>query len=171
MKRLTFILFLFSQALLAQVSYLLPNEQAIFSFETAKGKKVMLAKDKGNKYIIYRFGTKDKIELEYPEKDKSSWNKFAYAEYHRGGGKANSGMDIENIIFINKGFQYVIYNNYHAGDDTIPEGKNAGIAVLDPKTLKVLSDTEGIKKTVKGDWYDLKTEGLIKDGTEKYGLF
>ena len=70
--------------------YILPNEENIISFITKKGKIVTLSKDKNNEYIIYRFGSKEKIELEYPEKNKNSWNKFTYSFYHRGGGKANS---------------------------------------------------------------------------------
>ncbi|WP_130735837.1 hypothetical protein [Flavobacterium sp. J27] len=42
-------------------NYLLPNEELIFGFETQRGKKLVLAKDKNNAYIIYRFGTIEKL--------------------------------------------------------------------------------------------------------------
>jgi len=171
MKKIAFILFLFSQALLAQVSYLLPSEQAIFSFETTKGKKVMLAKDKGNKYIIYRFGTNDKIELEYPEKDKSSWSKFMYVHYSRGGGKANAGLEIDNIVFEKDGYRYVIYRDYTAGDDTTPEKTTVGIAVTSPKPSEITTDINGRISTIKGSWYELRTDGFLQDGAEKYGYY
>ncbi|MEY4926599.1 MAG: hypothetical protein RI894_1035 [Bacteroidota bacterium] len=45
---------------------LLPNEECVFSFKTKSGKTMMLAKDKTEKYLIYRFGTKNNIELEFP---------------------------------------------------------------------------------------------------------
>ena len=56
------ILFLFLIPLAFWAQYLLPNEEIIYSFETKNGKKMSLVKDKSNKYIQYRFGTKSKIE-------------------------------------------------------------------------------------------------------------
>jgi hypothetical protein len=62
-------------------NYLHPNERIICSFETMKGKIVMLAKDKDDKYIVYRFGSKTKTELEYPENKENSWSKFKFSYY------------------------------------------------------------------------------------------
>ena len=56
--------FLFTPFCYSQ-TYILSNEEVIFSFQTKNGKKMVLAKDKGNEYIIYRFGSLKKIELEY----------------------------------------------------------------------------------------------------------
>ena len=53
-------------------NFTLPNEEVVFSFDTQNGKKVTLNKDKANSYLIYGFGTKDKIEFELPGKSKSS---------------------------------------------------------------------------------------------------
>ena len=171
MKNLAYIVLFLAQGMLAQVNYLLPNEQLIFSFETTKGKKVMLAKDKSNKYVVYRYGTKEKIELEYPAKDKSSWSKFTFANYFRGGGKANSGLEIENINFENKGVRYVIYFHYSAGDAEDPGGTTIGLAVINSKTPDKISEIEGKTNTMKGHLSKLRNDGLIEDGSEKYGLF
>ena len=62
----------FSLGTIAQ-QYLLKNENVIFSFDTQSGKHVVLAKDKDNAYLVYRYGTTDSIEFEYPEKNKDSW--------------------------------------------------------------------------------------------------
>lgn len=66
--------------------YLLNNEELIYSFETNKGKKMSLVKDKKNQYIQYRYGTKSKVEMEFPaERTKASWRQFHYNSYMRGG--------------------------------------------------------------------------------------
>lgn len=86
MKKLLIILYLLVP-LTFWAQYLLPNEEIIYSFETKNGKKMSLVKDKTNKYIQYRFGTKNKVEMEFPsEKNKESWKKFHYNSYWRGGG-------------------------------------------------------------------------------------
>ena len=72
----------------------------------------MLAKDKDNRYLIYRFGTKDKIEFEFPDKNESSWTKFKYSYYSRGGGKRNAAQDLIHISFINNGYKYFLYDTY-----------------------------------------------------------
>ena len=84
-------------------SFTLPNEEVIFSFNTQNGKKVTLNKDTANNYVIYRFGTKEKIEFEFPGKSKSSWTDFKYSFYLRGGGTQNEGMDLNYIYFTNMG--------------------------------------------------------------------
>ncbi|MFT3702630.1 MAG: hypothetical protein QM802_09680 [Agriterribacter sp.] len=89
-------------------NFTLPNEEVIFSFNTQSGKKVTLNRDKANGYIIYRFGTKDNIEFEFPAKSKDSWTKFTYSFYLRGGGPQNEGLDLNYIYFTNKEFKYVM---------------------------------------------------------------
>ena len=63
-KHILLFLFLIPATIWSQ--YLLPNEEVIYSFENKKKKKMSLVKDKSNKYIQYRFGTKSKIEMEFP---------------------------------------------------------------------------------------------------------
>jgi hypothetical protein len=47
---------------------------------------MVLVKDKGNEYIQYRFGSKDRVEMEFPlNRNKDSWKQFKYNSYHRGG--------------------------------------------------------------------------------------
>jgi len=54
------------------------NEEVIMSFKTLNRSKVIsICKEKTGRYLVYRFGTKDKIELQYPKKlDKTSWTLF-----------------------------------------------------------------------------------------------
>ena len=156
MKKLV-IIFAFLIPLTFWAQYLLPNEEVIYSFETKNGKKMSLVKDKSNTYIQYRFGTKTKVEMEFPaERTKESWKKFHYNSYMRGGGKENAGMEIDNILFTNNGYEYVIYRSYHAeGNDY-----SAGIIIKDSNGKE--TRINGNYKTVKGCICDLETTGMIE---------
>jgi hypothetical protein len=138
-------------------TFLLKNEEIIFSFDTKKGKHMTLAKDSTNKYIVYRFGTKDKVEFEFPEKDKTSWTRFKYSFYLRGGGVQNEGQDLNYIYFINKNIKYIIYDTYYSvgGESEI------GIKVIDIQTNKTV-DIKGDYKTRKGTMADFRDNNLLE---------
>ena len=148
---LVFTNFIFAQ------KYLLPNETLIYSFETQNGKKLVLAKDKNDKYIIYRFGTKNKIEFEFPEKTKASWDKFKYAFYLRGGGIQNEGMDLNYIKFINGNYKYVIYDTYYA----VENETEIGIKIINLKD-NTTTDIKGIESSRKGSLVDFRFNNLLK---------
>lgn len=169
MKKLIYILLFITVSATAQNKYLLPNEVLVFSFSTVKGKKVVVARDKDYGYIIYRFGTDKKIEMEYPkEKNKSSWDKFSSAYYFRGGGKANAGLEIDNLIFENEGYKYVIYRDYSAGDDKTPEEMKTGIIVEKIDSGKELKNLKANENTIKGGWYDLRIDGRLKKNEDGF---
>jgi hypothetical protein len=136
---------------------LLPNEICIFSFETNKGKIAMLCKDKENTYLIYRFGTKNKIEFEFPQKTKDSWSKFKYSHYSRGGGKKNSAEDLNHISFINNEFQYIIFDSYYSESNEF----DVGILIRNTKTGKT-KEIKGQLKTKKGKLYNFKGSELLE---------
>lgn len=137
--------------------YILPNEVIIFSFNTLNGKMVTVNKDKENKYIIYRFGTKDKVEFEFPNKLKSSWTNFKYSYYLRGGGVKNEAMDMNSLEFVNENFKYVIYDTYFAVDNKM----NIGIEIINLKSNKV-TNIKGILKTRKGTLIDFRDNKLVE---------
>lgn len=155
MKKLLIILYLLIP-LTFWAQYLLPNEEIIYSFETKNGKKMSLVKDKTNKYIQYRFGTKTKVEMEFPkERTKESWKQFHYNSYMRGGGKDNAGMEVDNLSFKNNGYEYLLFRTYHAeGEDF-----SAGIIITDSK--KKETRINGNYKTVKGCICNLEDTGMI----------
>jgi hypothetical protein len=164
MKSFLFLLVFVAQtALLSAQKYVLPNEIEIFSFETDKGKKLSICKDKADKYIVYRFGTKKKVELEYPSvKNKQSWEKFTFSSYFRGGGEENDGMDLNSLKFTNGGYEYEIYDDYTA------EGEKTTVGVV----VKQLSNKKEVKiegnpKTRKGSLVNLRDNELIKQGEGK----
>jgi hypothetical protein len=152
---ITLLLLICSTGSYAQ-NYLKPNEQAILTFKTRSGKTVMLAKDKANAYIIYRFGSKDKPELEYPAPDKFSWKRFTYAGYCRGGGKRNAAMDLNYIYFTIDHYRYNIYDTYHSESEEF----DIGVTVTDLNTKKEV-DIKGQYKTRRGSIAGFRTNGLL----------
>jgi hypothetical protein len=149
-------------------AYNLPNEAVIFSFDTYGGKKVTLNKDTANKYIIYRFGTGDKIEFEFPGKSRNSWDQFKYSFYLRGGGTQNEGMELNYIYFVNKGFKYIIYDTYFA----VENKKEIGIKIINLKTRKT-TNVKGDVKTRKGTLAEFRDNNLleIEDEVPAWSIF
>ena len=135
------------------------NEEVLFSFEPANSPKtlsVCISKTQPD-YIVYRFGTKDKVELEFPENKADSWNKFAYSYYLRGGGAANEGMDLNYLSFENGGYEYQIYQEYVAEDNTT----NVGIKIIDKATNKE-TDIKGLSNSIEGSLINLRENKKIK---------
>lgn len=156
MKKLFIILYLLVP-LTFWAQHLLPNEEVIYSFETKNGKKMSLVKDKTNKYIQYRFGTKNKVEMEFPaERTKESWKKFHYNSYWRGGGIQNAGMEIDNLSFNNNGYDYLLFRTYHAEGEVY----TAGIIIKDKKGKE--TRIKGNYKTVEGCICNLQDTGMIE---------
>jgi hypothetical protein len=157
MKRAFSIFLIFLSTHVYGQNFILKNEEMIFSFNTKKGKQMVLAKDKTNEYIVYRFGTKEKIEFEFPEKSKNSWTAFKYSFYLRGGGVQNEGQDLNYLSFTNKNIKYVIYDTYYA----VGEKSEVGIKVTDLKRKKVV-DIKGDYKTRKGTMADFRFNNLLE---------
>ncbi|MGC4102767.1 hypothetical protein [Ferruginibacter sp.] len=157
MRKLSFTIFiLFFTATVYSQDNLLKNEKLIFSFDTKSGKHVTIARDSNDQYIIYRFGSAGKTEMEFPGKTEKSWKDFTYAFYLRGGGIQNEGIDLNYVSFTNNGFKYVIYDEYYArGNQT-----GIGIRVTDLKTRKTI-DIKGKYKTIKGTLVDLRDNKFI----------
>ena len=125
------------------------NEQIVFSFLLTKNHKVVsVCKDKQNRYLVYRFGTKDNIELVYPAQlDNSSLTKFKYYYVHRGGGIKNAGFGDVSLSFTNDNVTYKIYHDWR---DEVPTN-DIGIEVT----------INGRTTNLKGD---LKTQiGALQD--------
>jgi hypothetical protein len=133
MKITSFILLflLFSSSISAQkrIDYGLlqkPGEEVIFGFSLKNSNKIVLVCcQKDDKYIVYRFGTKDKVELQYPSVlNAASWKAFRYSGYSRSG-IDNSPMEMHSLTFTNSHINYKIYEDWE-GDH---HGSDAGIVV------------------------------------------
>lgn len=135
------------------------SEKILFSFKTKKSSKILsicVSEEQPN-YIIYRFGTKEKIELEFPDNKIDSWSKFTYSYYLRGGEKENAGLDLNYLSFSRNGFEYQVYQEYSAEDDAT----NVGIRVKEKATNKE-TDIIGLSNTVVGSLTNLRENGKIK---------
>lgn len=125
------------------------NEDVLFSFNIADSEKsvsICISKDQQD-YIIYRYGTKDKIELEYPIKAENSWSLFTYSYFLRGGGTGNEGLDLNYLSFDNGGYTYKIYEEYGSESDK----PVIGIKVTNQETNEekdILGDSNSIKGTL-----------------------
>ncbi len=164
-KHFLFALLLVFSAATAQ-QFLRPNEEIVYTFQTKNGKTMLLAKDKKDGYLVYRFGKKDKIEMEFGGKDKQSWKQFRYSFYFRGGGKANSGLDLDNLWFVKDGFEYLVYFRYSAGDDENKASTDFGIRVTDLKTQKSV-EIPGKENTDKGSLQQFRTNNLVEIDTDR----
>lgn len=100
-------------------NYLCGNkEKVILSFSIEEsGKTLSLCVSDEQDYIVYRFGTTENIELEYPSDKKDSWNKFTYSYYLRGGGTENDGLDLNYLQFEIGNYLYEVYEEYSASED------------------------------------------------------
>ena len=136
------------------------NEYVIFSFNTLPGKTASLCISKTitskSGYIMYRYGTKAKIELEYPADTLNSFSKFQFLMYSRGGGKANAGLELNNIEFTNNHFTYSLYDDYSA------EGESYTRAIMitnDSTGKKITIDAKG---TVTGHLSVFRDKNIVK---------
>lgn len=129
-------------------NYIKPNEVELYSFRTYEGKKLSICKDTLDKYLIYRYGTEEKVELEFPKDKSKSWDLFRYNYYLRDGGIQNEGME-ENILSFTIGkYEYKIYDNYYSRGELY----ETGIVVFD--------DENYVEKTFKGE-IDSKKGSLV----------
>lgn len=154
MKRILSLIFLlfnlysFSQA---------KHEKLLFSFKTKQGKSLQLTLDTLNNVMIYRFGKAKATELEIKDELSDTIPVFTYSYYLRGGGKANAGLDLNYVSFVNKGFKYIIFSEYDAESETT----DVGIRIIDLKTGKNYS-VKGLSSSVKGSLIaSFRWDGLI----------
>lgn len=135
------------------------DEEVLFSFKIENSAKILsicLSKKQPD-YIVYRFGTKEKIELEFPEIKSDSWTKFTYSYYLRGGGKENGGMDMNYLSFENGGYEYQIYQEYTAKDELT----KVGVKIKEKSTNKE-TDIKGLSNTKIGSLINLRGNNKIK---------
>ena len=129
------------------------NEEVVFSFTLHNSKKsIYLCKDKNEKYLVYRFRTNDKLELQYPKKlDASSWKAFTLRGQKRFGGKANAGFGDYSLTFNNNNVAYILFDSWSDEDDS----KEIGIKVSTNGKETIL---KGNYKTKKGTLLRLDDE-------------
>lgn len=87
------------------------NENLIYTFKVKNSeKRVSIGVTENCKYLVYRFGTKDKIEFEYIAEYNSETKRFNYFIDNQTFSTPRNLL--ENISFQNNNYQYAVYSNY-----------------------------------------------------------
>lgn len=125
----------------------LPTENLVVRFDMKDSDKTLaVCMDKEKKYLVYRFGTKDKIEFEYPENKDNAWANFSYR--HQDNTGENKSESLDTLTFQNGDYEYVVYERV-ADQNTF-----VGVTVTTLSTKKE-TNRQGDASTIAGVWYDL----------------
>jgi hypothetical protein len=139
------------------------GETTVFAFQTKSGKTAALCRGPKGSYLVYRFGTATKVELQYPAKlDASSWQKFTYWSYSRGGGAANEGVESSQLAFENGGVEYTLSDETRAIYDKNHEEDYRRSVGIDVKVKGKTVSVVGIPATAVGDLLKVKNDGKVK---------
>lgn len=150
---LSFLAFTANVALAQSQSLCASSEKIILSFQESKSKKLTsICRGDDSKYLVYRFGSKNNVELQYPHAlDESSWKKFEYFGRRRPGGKMNAGFGDYWLSFKNGSVEYTVFQEWSDEDDTYSIGIN-----VDVKGKAVV--LSGSRKTQQGSLVLLESE-------------
>jgi hypothetical protein len=154
------LMLLLAAPAMAQPPYVLSGEKDVLSFQTEKGKRMVICigvAEAESRYLVYRFGKRDAVEFEYPAGREHSFDKFVYSYYLRGGGPGNEGLDLNYLTFENEGTKYTIYQEYYAESGET----SAGIRVL-PKGKTREVDIKAKAETIKGSLLPFRTDDSVK---------
>jgi hypothetical protein len=127
-----------------------PGETILFAFKTVSGKTVVLCEGAKGAYLVYRFGTATKVELQYPTVlTTASWKKFTYYPYHR---IATPQAERYYLSFSSGGNAYELFDTTEqegvtGGDDDYV--RSIGVSVSLPKGK--LITIRGKQTSVQGD--------------------
>lgn len=124
---------------------------------------MVVAEDTSGNYLIYRYGTTDNIELEYPSDHNDSWNKFLFSYDLRGGGIRNEGIDLNYLYFTIDKFKYVVFQEYSAHT----EKTEYGIKVINKETKETIN-LKADPNTVSGSLGVLRDNRKMKEGEELF---
>lgn len=144
-------------------SHNVSKEETIIEFKTTNGKKLRVSIGENQRYLVYRYGSQDTVELEYPSDLENSWSKFQFSWYLRGGGKMNEGMDLNYLYFDVENYRYVVYQEYRAVENIL----ESGIKVINLQTDKVYK-IKADPKSVDGGLFKLRDIEQIEIGDELF---
>jgi len=154
----SFITIIFSLEIFPEPAYITlckADEINILTFMTAENKTMSICA--GKDFIIYRYGKKNSMEMEFPGDKRNSWSQFRYSFYIRGGGPENEGIDINYLKFKYRGADYTVYEEYSSADNK----KLCGIKIRDRATGKE-TDIPALPATVTGSLAALREYDKIQ---------
>lgn len=136
------------------------NESLIFGFGLKSKKVLSVCEGDTAKagYLVYRFGMPGKVELTFPDTlDSTSYAKFVFDSYLRGGGTQNEGLDENHLGFETNGARYQVYEEQSAREAR----QRIGIRVTVMKSKKEI-DLPGIPASVRGTLRPLRHDERLK---------
>lgn len=151
------------------VSYLSAQEKhtdkIIFSFITTDNSRVDVLTDTSEGYLRFKISLKDKIQFQFPDTvdSESSWKRFTYSYYIRGGGRENEGLDLNYLYFTSGSVKYVIYDAFSASEDKY----TCGYKTIDPDRGNT-NDYPGKIETRKGSLMELRDNKHVNQGEEMF---
>jgi hypothetical protein len=132
------------------------NEEIVFAFQLEDQQWVSVCKEKNGKYLVYRFGNKNKIELQIPAVlDSNSWKRFIFNGYDRGGGKENAAMHFAYLSFGHNKVIYEVYELWNSEDSI----EHCGLTVM---INNKAADKPGVLNTRKGKLLELLYNDRLK---------
>ena len=133
------------------------NEDVFLSFVIKNNKIISLCSAKDQSYIVYRYGTKNKIELEYPIDKNDSWLKFEYTYYTRQEDVKITFFTLDTSLHMFRVFSTpIIFEEY----SSILDKTICGIDIINPQ--KKFTRIEGDIKSTIGSLYDFRFNDKIK---------
>ena len=139
------------------------SEELIYSFITIDNKTVVIAHEKQQNYVVFRYGTKDKIEIEVIESKTTADKKFKYSFFSKGTQGKFNYLDL-NYLCLNIGsIQYVVFEDYVS----IHEQPEVGIIITDAN-IGDRKEIRGVAATKQGTLTGLKESELIEITTNVY---
>ena len=138
------------------------NEITILSFRMERAPKyvsICMAKDANNPYIVYRYGTPERIDLEYPFDLKNSFDYFKYTNYLQNISNSNNGFDLNYLEFTYSEWKYIIYEE-HTYDAENNFTTNIGVKAISLKA-NISYDLKGMISTIHGSMIFLRGKGNL----------
>lgn len=136
------------------------GESTIIAFQLADSTRyVSVCESQEKSYIVYRFGSAKKVEMEYPASKTKAWSRFEYSYYLRGGGANNEGLDLNYLSFINGDWKYILYEEHQAADNRV----SVGVRVINLKNNK-RREFPGLAGTLHGSLIPLRENRQVQKG-------
>ncbi len=131
------------------------DENVLFSFKTENFQKVLsICEAKNHSYIVYRYGTKNNIELEYPKVKTNSWSEFTYSY-----DDTTPSVPTNYLSFENRGYSYVISESKSSN----AKGQlKVEIDITDLSTEKEVAIIKGQSGSVIGGLSSLRSNAKIR---------
>lgn len=144
------------------------EEEVVFSFITENERKLIVAYNPAEDKLVYRFFSKDSLELELPDQGIESWQFFSYMDGHQKVSLNGRQMDLNYLVFTNGGYRYEIYDNYNVAGG----GRVVGVDVIkvsDQSVTHISGDADravGSLMLLNEKFPNLKHEALFSGETE-----